>query len=194
VVVMGRRDIQMSFKLALTVVKRILGGAGGGYMRIGLAAVVAIALTVGVFKVNKIASRANLSYTLESELETSIAEVKQIKLYSERREQKLIEASESLTCDISKIKERKVIQIKEVIRYVKDDSNCNLSVGAVGMLNSAIEGGMQEATELSIAERYTTSDINQRAEVKAHLACINQYSELLARHDALIDWVSEDEK
>lgn len=100
----------------------------------------------------------------------------------------------------AEIREVEKIVTKEVIKYVPVDESgsCNLTRGAVGMLNAARAGrGSAElpgAPKLSYGEAAEPSSITQRAEVEAHAQCGVRYNELAARHNALIDWLEQQQK
>ena len=90
-----------------------------------------------------------------------------------------------------RVNEKIVYVNKEVIKYVKDNSACNLTAGAVGLLNHARDRSkLRKATEITDAEKRTPSTITQRAEIESHLECVTRYEQLSASHDALIDWLN----
>lgn len=105
------------------------------------------------------------------------------------------ELTDNLMVELAKNSEREKIVVKEVIKYVPEDpaGRCNLSRGAVGLLNNARgysdTGGVPTAPELSAEESAAQSSLDQRAEVSAHADCALRYEELRLRHNALIDWI-----
>lgn len=82
---------------------------------------------------------------------------------------------------------------KEVVKYVRVPENgrdCNLTVGAVGLLNRERTGVPDPATaRLTDAEKQAPSAVDQRQEVRAHAQCGRHYREMAAQHDALVEWI-----
>ena len=84
---------------------------------------------------------------------------------------------------------------KEIATYVPSDEagcSCNLTRGAVGLLNDArraAAGEVSSTAGLSDGEKQAASTVTQRAEIEAHVECAVEYERLRGRHDALIDWL-----
>jgi len=101
------------------------------------------------------------------------------------------EASEKALSDLQvktlNIQRDKIFVKQEVIKYVKDNSQCDLSRGAVGLLNNA--RGVPETPILTDAEKQTPSTITKSAEVQYHADCATDYRQLAAEHDALVDFI-----
>lgn len=83
--------------------------------------------------------------------------------------------------------------VKEKIVYVPENPVCDLTRGAVGLLNDirAGQGGLPQASGLSDEESRAPSTITQRAEVEAHADCARRYNTLAIQHNALIDWIEK---
>ncbi len=76
--------------------------------------------------------------------------------------------------------------IKEVPVYVKANPNCDLSRGAVGLLNRAgVPNGEHPA--LTETEASTPSTITQRAQVNHCIKWAEQYNDVADRYSRLID-------
>ena len=87
----------------------------------------------------------------------------------------------------------------EVAKYVQSNKGnmCNLSVGAVGLLNNLIDGKpanlsrLSEAAGNNVEKRKTSSKINQLEATRHHGLCIAKYNQLMIKHNALIDWINK---
>jgi hypothetical protein len=93
--------------------------------------------------------------------------------------------------EVEKIREVEKRIPYEVVKYVPSNPACNLSVGAVRLLNDARvlshpEADRRPAEPLSDAASRAPSDVGQPEEVAAHADCASRYAELAARHNALI--------
>jgi len=82
--------------------------------------------------------------------------------------------------------EKPKYQIQEVIKYVKQNPDCDLTRGAVSLLNSS--WGVPEPTPLSTGEEQTISTITQPAEISHNANNAVQCRAELARCDAVRDW------
>ena len=81
---------------------------------------------------------------------------------------------------------------KEVAKYVPLNPSCDLSVGAVGVLNAARGAPrLPDAPERTDAESRAPSTLTQQAEVTAHVDCAVRYRELAARHNELLLWIEQ---
>jgi len=115
-------------------------------------------------------------------------------LKSSRRELQV--ASETVT-RLSKqyenINKKKLTATKEIVKYVKTNDNCNVSRGAVRLLNNArrfdSETTLPETTSNADEKGRAASSVTQRDEIEAHINCATQYSKLAARNNALIDYI-----
>lgn len=107
---------------------------------------------------------------------------------------------QQLEAKLAKLRQSERTIIKEVPVYVQSNPDCDLTVGAVGLLNSARAGvsggGAPEAGAAGTpdAEKLSPSIVTQRAEVEAHADCAIRYNELAEKHDALIEWIRTYEK
>src|SRR3972149_174834 len=90
-------------------------------------------------------------------LEKSIQLEKQARLASEK-------ALSNLQVATLNIQRDKIFVKQEIIKYVKDSSQCDLSRGAVSLLNSS--RGVPETPILTDAEKQTPSTTSQPAEVQ----------------------------
>jgi hypothetical protein len=85
--------------------------------------------------------------------------------------------------------------IKEIPVYVEaeGDSGCNLTRGAVGLLNLARSAPGSEVRSASLAdeEGRATSTVTQRAEVEAHADCATRYNRLMIEHNGLIKHIQK---
>lgn len=113
-------------------------------------------------------------------LEKSVELEKQARNASEK-------ALSDLQMEMLTIERDKIIVPQEVIRYVKVNPDCDLSRGAVSLLNRS--RGVPETPALSDGEKQAPSTITQPAEVQHHSECAIQYRELAAKHDALIEFI-----
>src|SRR3990167_5021548 len=113
-------------------------------------------------------------------LEKSVQLEKQAREASEK-------ALSNLQVKTLNIQRDKIFVKQEVIKYVKDNSQCDLSRGAVSLLNSA--RGVPETPVLTDAEKQTTSTITESAEIQYHADCATDYRQLAAEHDALVDFI-----
>ena len=101
------------------------------------------------------------------------------------------EASEkalsNLQTETLHIQRDKIFVKQEVVKYVKDNSQCDLSRGAVSLLNLA--RGVPETPVLTDAEKQTISTVTKSAEIQYHADCATDYRQLAAEHDALVDFI-----
>lgn len=83
---------------------------------------------------------------------------------------------------------------KEVVKYVpvtQDAPECRLSVGAVGLLNAARTGtNFQPSTYLD-AQVKAASDVGLLELSVADIELAEQYRQLAADHDALVEYVED---
>jgi len=104
--------------------------------------------------------------------------------------------------ELAKAKEIQVVTkfiTKEIVKYVPDESTgaCNYTIGAVGLLNVARQpfngsvASVYETTDQPNPALQATSAHTQRSEIEWHAQCAGQYNELAAKHDALVDWLNE---
>ena len=136
----------------------------------------AIGMILGGWAVKKFYNAGEIA-----RLEKSIQLEKQAREASEK-------ALSNLQVKILNIQRDKIFVKQEVIKYVKDSSQCDLSRGAVGLLNLA--RGVPETPVLTDAEKQTPSTITKSAEVQYHADCATDYRQLAAEHDGLIDFIN----
>ena len=113
-------------------------------------------------------------------LEKSVQLEKQAREASEK-------ALSNLQVKTLNIQRDKIFVKQEVIKYVKDNSQCDLSRGAVSLLNSS--RGVPETPVLTDAEKQTISTVTKSAEIQYHADCATDYRQLAAEHDALVDFI-----
>ena len=93
--------------------------------------------------------------------------------------------------DLMKIEKDKINVPTEVIKYVKVNPECNLTIGAALMLNRS-RTGVSTAATFTDGEKQATSTITQGEEVNYHAKCGIQYRELASQLDRLIDFIQRD--
>jgi len=143
----------------------------------------------GVFHKAKAAER------LQTEIDNISAQYKG-SLQNARKELQV--ASETvfrLSKQYENINKIKVKAEGEVIRYVQINNECDITRGAVRLLNQARGSGdkqaMLHATGIVDGQEHTSSTVTQRAEIEAHIECATQYGKLAAKNDALIDFITK---
>lgn len=101
---------------------------------------------------------------------------------------------DSLTADLLDLHDQRQTQYavirEEVPVYVQDNRACDLSRGAVWLLNRAAVPDAEHPA-LSEAAKQAPSTITQRAATKHCIGWAEQYNELAERHDALIEVLEE---
>lgn len=82
---------------------------------------------------------------------------------------------------------------QEVSKHVPNDPACDLTVGAVGLLNTARGhgAGVPAAPNGNDEESRAPSVVTQQAEVTHHIDCAVRYRELAARHNQLLLWIEQ---
>ena len=135
----------------------------------------AIGMILGGWTVKKFYNAVEIA-----RLEKSVQLEKQAREASEK-------ALSNLQVKTLNIQRDKIFVKQEVIKYVKDNSQCDLSRGAVSLLNLA--RGVPETPVLTDAEKQTASTITKSAEVQYHADCATEYRQLAAEHDALVDFI-----
>ena len=83
---------------------------------------------------------------------------------------------------------------KEVVKYVpatQDASDCQLSVGAVGLLNAARTGTNFQSSAYLDAQIKAASGIGLLELSVADIEIAEQYRQLAADHDALVEYVED---
>lgn len=102
-----------------------------------------------------------------------------------KAEVKLEEAREKVRTEIKYV-------TKEIVKYVpvtQDVSDCQLSVGAVGLLNGARTGANFQPSAYSDAQVKADSGLGLRELSVADIELAEQYRQLAADHDALVEYV-----
>lgn len=102
-----------------------------------------------------------------------------------KAEVKLEEAREKVRTEIKYV-------TKEIVKYVpvtQSASDCQLSVGAVGLLNSARTGANFQPSAYSDAQSKAHSGVGLRELSVADIELAEQYRQLAADHDALVEYV-----
>lgn len=102
-----------------------------------------------------------------------------------KAEVKLEEAREKVRTEIKYV-------TKEIVKYVpvtQSASDCQLSVGAVGLLNSARTGTNFQPSVYSDAQSKAHSGVGLRELSVADIELAEQYRQLAADHDALVEYV-----
>jgi len=139
------------------------------------------------------------SKRLQAEIKHLTEKMEETKVENERLMSVANKSIVDLIGKLSEEEKNKKVITKEIIKYVKVNADCNLTVGAVGLLNNARSGsipnsGVSDTTGTVDAEKWSASSIGQIAEIKAHLFCVSEYNKLSSRHNALIDWFKESSK
>ena len=104
---------------------------------------------------------------------------------SAKAEVKLEEKRERVRTEIKYI-------TKEIVKYVpatQGVSDCQLSVGAVGLLNSARTGSDFQPSAYSDAQVQAHSGVGMLELSVADIELAEQYRQLAADHDALVEYV-----
>jgi len=170
-----------------------VAGLRGTSMMIAVVAVVSFgAGTYAGGKAFSVVSDAKQTNALKQSLSEEKIKLRELADRSRKREARATDSLSKMTLQLDSIRNETVTQKTEVIRYVKVNKDCNISNGAVRVLNEARTGnsGLPRATELSTEVERSASAIGQRDEIEAHVECGNEYRKLAARHDALVNWVS----
>jgi len=88
--------------------------------------------------------------------------------------------------------------IKEIPKYVpviqKSDSDCNVSNGAVSLLNSTINNALPETTANTDDTNKTASRIRESDLINFTHLSIKKYNEALTQCNALIGWIESTNK
>ena len=96
---------------------------------------------------------------------------------------------DSLTASLFELESQRQTQYQivrqEVPVYVQDNRDCDLTRGAVGLLNRAAMPNAEHPA-LSETAKQAPSTVTQRAATEHCIGWAEQYNELAARHDALI--------
>lgn len=87
----------------------------------------------------------------------------------------------------------------EIVKYVKVNSDCNVPVGVVRLLNIARTGGdagvrIPNASGDPDEAGRAASTVTQQREYSAHSECAVAYRELSERHSALTKWIKGQSK
>lgn len=111
---------------------------------------------------------------------------------------KAIEDSAKAEVKLEEKRERVRTEIKyvtkEIVKYVpvtQDVSGCQLSVGAVGLLNGARTGANFQPSTYSDAQVKADSGLGLRELSVADIELAEQYRQLAADHDALVEYVED---
>ena len=106
---------------------------------------------------------------------------------SAKAEVKLEEKRERVRTEIKYI-------TKEIVKYVpvtQSASDCQLSVGAVGLLNGARTGSDFQPSAYGDAQVKADSGLGLRELSVADIELAEQYRQLAADHDALVEYVED---
>ena len=164
----------------------------------GLAIVALIAFSLGagssVYIVNKFNAAARLHATekaLEQQKEAVARAIKQ----SEAMRELDFEIIGSLNEAEDGIDEAHNQFSTEIIKYVEVPGKCDLSGGAVRLLNNLIDSGdgVQgvQAPANADEESAKAAPVSQFDQTTHHGQCIKRYNELMAEHNNLIDWINQ---
>lgn len=109
-----------------------------------------------------------------------------------KREVKLEEKREQVRTEVKYI-------TKEIIKYVpqpkdESDTSCNLTVGAVGLLNSARTGTDFQPSRYSDAQVQAPTDIGMLELSQSDIELASYCRQLAADHDALVDYIEQYKK
>ena len=159
-----------------------------------VAAVALCAASYGGWFAHGLYSQASLSEQLTKAQEQMRQAVQRAIDEAERVRQIDMEIVEDHTDVQAVIREVEREVIVEVIKYVSNDSSCNLTVGAVGLLNDArraAAGGdaVSGTAGFTDEESQAASTTTQQDSVTAHKACAIEYERLRNQHNALISWL-----
>jgi len=84
---------------------------------------------------------------------------------------------------------------KEIVKYVPatqdTPADCRLNAGAVGLLNSARTGSDFQPSLYSFDQVTAFTDIGLRELSQSDIEIAHKYRELQARHNALVDYVTD---
>lgn len=86
--------------------------------------------------------------------------------------------------------ERSKVKTREIVKYVKDNRECDVVPDAVRLLNEARQG-VQPATSGTAKDAGTVAQslgLPQRVEIQAHADCGIKYRQLSEQLTALIKW------
>lgn len=165
---------------------------------IALAILLGISFSAGMKHSQKKFERVE-SKRLQAEVKFLKEEMDEARIENQRL---MLIANESIVDLVNKLSEEeknKKVITKEITKYVKVNADCNLAVGAVGLLNNArsgviTDGNMSDPSGTTDAEKRLATSFEQTDEIKAHLFCISEYNKLSSRNNALIDWFKESSK
>lgn len=173
----------------------LIQGSRFGVIGVSVLLSVVVGIAVG-WNVSGTIHKARYADTLQTEM-TNLTVQYRGSLNSKQRELDI--ASESLS-ELSqrydRINETRLTSVREVVKYVKKNNDCDISRGAIGLLNEARDSasGVSKAAQLSDEEKQSSSTITQRAEIEAHIQCVAEYNKVIAKDNALIDWLSDTAK
>ena len=94
-----------------------------------------------------------------------------------------------------KLEQLKQITTREIVRYVpqiqKVKSSCNVSRGAVRMLDSSVTGKMQKAAGKTLEESQAPSNVTELRLIEWSNRNVNQYNEVMDQCNNLIDFINQ---
>lgn len=170
----GRLASSPTLAIAAIAAFLIMGGIGGGW----------ISSKIGDLKRASAVASVTREYNAKVE-ELKHEHLRQIEIRDERVAS-LLTKLEGIYREVKTLNQ-------EVNKHVPNNPACDLTVGAVGLLNSARghKAGLPDAAPGADEKSGAPSTITQQAEVTHHIDCSVRYRELAARHNELVLWIEQ---
>ncbi len=175
----------------------ILAGKAVGFLRQLWLPILAVAAVVGSGLIVKGVLDKNYAAKAKVQIELAVAQAVELERAAADARIALYEQVNAELADSrGRIEYVKEIVTREVPRYVTvsqaADSDCNLTVGAVRLLNCARTGSAEcvAATGVTDAESRAPSVVTGQALIQSDAEVALRYNDLAVRHDALIDFLN----